>query len=393
MLAHVHMAVVSISFVGGAVAYLGSAPFAAAEKNYHRRFVTGIRNNMKQHYALSRFKHFQAQPPHQTHSILGLASHAGIWKEFEARRHASSRILSVSLRQCTYHPLSPLLSKKLRQHHIIWVWQGRKQHGSSSCDHGKMWSDMLQYLESVADAGLSSDNRQLRQRVNVTCVSHFFGSFDATGIGLQAARAFCSDCRALKARLGFIFMCVMRLRSSALFAVEWKHARGVPTEVHDEIMADFKIGLQAPCPWLDGKHVVFGHLVEGMEVLDAMEAIGTAFLLWMVGTIRTHWLATTNKKQIWWILWHTIIILFYHIIYIPLTFYPFVWLFTWQIENLMTNQVWNETIWCSASAAKKLTGLWNRRWKDVSLASFKVFGKCSDVMVAWPGKLVCGSWP
>lgn len=78
MLAHVHMAVVSISFVGGAVAYLGSAPFAAAEKNYHRRFVTGIRNNMKQHYALSRFKHFQAQPPHQTHSILGLASHAGI---------------------------------------------------------------------------------------------------------------------------------------------------------------------------------------------------------------------------------------------------------------------------------------------------------------------------
>lgn len=137
----------------------------------------------------------------------------------------------ASLRQCTDHPLSPLLSKKLRQHHIIWVWQGRNQHGSSSCDHGKMWSDMLQYLESVADAGLSSDHRQLRQRVNVTCVSHFFGSFDATGIGLQAARAFCSDysdCRALKARLGFIFMCVMRLRSSALFAVEWKHARGVP---------------------------------------------------------------------------------------------------------------------------------------------------------------------
>lgn len=31
----------------------------------------------------------------------------------------------------------------------------------------------------------------------------------------------------------------------------------------------------APCPWLDGKHVVFGHVVEGMEVLDVMEASGT----------------------------------------------------------------------------------------------------------------------
>eukprot|EP00928_Gymnodinium_smaydae_P014348 TRINITY_DN15237_c0_g1_i1.p1 TRINITY_DN15237_c0_g1~~TRINITY_DN15237_c0_g1_i1.p1 ORF type:complete len:265 (+),score=54.79 TRINITY_DN15237_c0_g1_i1:40-795(+) len=31
----------------------------------------------------------------------------------------------------------------------------------------------------------------------------------------------------------------------------------------------------APCPWLDGSHVVFGHVTEGMEVLDAIEAIGT----------------------------------------------------------------------------------------------------------------------
>ena len=30
---------------------------------------------------------------------------------------------------------------------------------------------------------------------------------------------------------------------------------------------------EAPCPWLDGKHVVFGHMVGGEEVLDAIEAL------------------------------------------------------------------------------------------------------------------------
>merc|ERR1712178_452190 len=31
-----------------------------------------------------------------------------------------------------------------------------------------------------------------------------------------------------------------------------------------------------PCNWLDGKHCVFGSVVEGMEVLDALESGGSA---------------------------------------------------------------------------------------------------------------------
>ena len=30
-----------------------------------------------------------------------------------------------------------------------------------------------------------------------------------------------------------------------------------------------------PAPWLDGKHTVFGKVIQGIEVLDALEAIGT----------------------------------------------------------------------------------------------------------------------
>ena len=30
-----------------------------------------------------------------------------------------------------------------------------------------------------------------------------------------------------------------------------------------------------PCPWLDGKHVVFGHAIEGQDVIKAVEAVGS----------------------------------------------------------------------------------------------------------------------
>ena len=31
-----------------------------------------------------------------------------------------------------------------------------------------------------------------------------------------------------------------------------------------------------PCNWLDGKHVVFGKVVDGMQVLDALESVGSS---------------------------------------------------------------------------------------------------------------------
>jgi cyclophilin family peptidyl-prolyl cis-trans isomerase len=39
--------------------------------------------------------------------------------------------------------------------------------------------------------------------------------------------------------------------------------------------SQFFIVTAEACPWLDGKHTVFGQVVDGMDVLDAIEAVET----------------------------------------------------------------------------------------------------------------------
>ena len=48
----------------------------------------------------------------------------------------------------------------------------------------------------------------------------------------------------------------------------------------------------AATPWLNGKHVVFGHVTKGKSVVDAIEAFGTS------GGTPTKTITITNSGQL-----------------------------------------------------------------------------------------------
>lgn len=48
------------------------------------------------------------------------------------------------------------------------------------------------------------------------------------------------------------------------------------------------------CPWLDGKHVVFGSVVDGMDVVKKLEALGSPSGKTKTVRVETDWQTGSN---------------------------------------------------------------------------------------------------
>ena len=151
------------------------------------------------------------------------------------------------------------------------------------------------------------------------CLTYLEALMLTVATWLQAARAFCSDCRALKARLGFIFMCVTQLcalcsrvktcprcsvRSSC-----WNHGRVTAVRPPGTLsMVGWKTRCLRTFGGGDGGAWCYGGHRNCIFAVN-----GGHYQKTLVGY------CTTNNKQIWWLL-HSLIYNALLSYYIPFIF-------------------------------------------------------------------------